>query len=307
MRQSIRGYADGVIEQEAGSGRLPLTASELGSVGDLIAGSADLRRVLLDPGVPLLARRNVVRDLFSPRVDAPTLRLLVFAVDADRAPGLVDNIAWLAARMDAAARELVPTGHAVLGRRAAEERVDGYATAVLESLESQASLARVQDELFRFHQIVGGSEELGTALSSRDLDGDVRAKIVVDLLEGRSDPTTVRLAAYATHIGRSRDYHNLLAHLVDRVAAERNRRLADVRSAVELDDSQQADLASALGRVVGHEVEVRVTVDPYVLAGFVATVGDTVVDGSARHRLELLKDRLVMPEVTMSTGEPSDG
>jgi F-type H+-transporting ATPase subunit delta len=50
---------------------------------------------------------------------------------------------------------------------------------------------------------------------------------------------------------------------------------------------------------------VRVIVDPTVLGGFVATIGDTVVDGSARHRLDLLKERLEMPEAAITTGDPS--
>ena len=48
--------------------------------------------------------------------------------------------------------------------------------------------------------------------------------------------------------------------------------------------------------MAGQRVEVRVVVDPSVLGGFVATIGDTVVDGSVRHRLDLLKERLVLSE-----------
>jgi F-type H+-transporting ATPase subunit delta len=96
-----------------------------------------------------------------------------------------------------------------------------------------------------------------------------------------------------------------MAHLVDRAAEESNRRLAEVRVPVELDDTQRQHLAAALGRIVGRNVEVRVTIDPTVLGGFVATIGDTVVDGSARHRLELLKERLVMSEAEITIGDPS--
>jgi F-type H+-transporting ATPase subunit delta len=120
---------------------------------------------------------------------------------------------------------------------------------------------------------------------------------VADLLGGKAGAVTMALAVYATQVGRPRDFETFIGLLIDRVAAESNRRLADVRSAVELDDRQRQALAAALGRAVGRDVEVRVTVDPSVVAGFVATIGDTVVDGSARHQLELLKERLVSPEV----------
>jgi F-type H+-transporting ATPase subunit delta len=53
-------------------------------------------------------------------------------------------------------------------------------------------------------------------------------------------------------------------------------------------------------------VEVRVTIDPAVLGGFVATIGDTVVDGSVRHRLDILKERLVMPEARIGTGDSTN-
>jgi F-type H+-transporting ATPase subunit delta len=302
LRQSIRGYADGVIEREPQSS-LATTASELRAVRAVIDGSQDLRLTLLDPGVAMASRRSVVRDLLDNRVGAPTIRLVVHSIEVDRAPELLDNLSWLAARIEAAARSLQPASEVTLGRQGAEERVDGYASATLEGLSGESELATVEAELSRFHQILAGSEELSGALADRELPSEVRRKIVADLLSGRVSQVTAELAGYATQVGRPRDYETLLVSLVDRVAAERDRRLADVRSAVELDDAQRADLASALRRVVGRDVDVRVTVDPDLLAGFVATVGDTVVDASARHRLEVLKERLVLPEVTPIGGE----
>jgi F-type H+-transporting ATPase subunit delta len=146
---------------------------------------------------------------------------------------------------------------------------------------------------------------LSTALSDREAPAAARHSLVEDLLRGKVDPTTMRLAAYAAQIGRPRDYRALIGYLVDRVVAESNRRLAEVRAPVELDGSQREALATALSQIVGHGVEIRVTIDPSVLAGFVATVGDTVVDGSARHRLEILKERLASPEATITTGDRS--
>jgi F-type H+-transporting ATPase subunit delta len=65
--------------------------------------------------------------------------------------------------------------------------------------------------------------------------------------------------------------------------------VAEVRSAVPLDDATVQRLAAALARSVGREVEVRTVVDPTVLGGIVARVGDTVIDGSVRNRLESLR------------------
>jgi len=305
VRQSIRGYADGVIEQVADRDDLSKAAVELADVLELIDGSQDLRRTLMDPGVAEAARHGVLADLLPSRLHTATFRLLNFIVEADRATEFREDLEWLAARIDAASNALSPVGDFVLGRVAAGERLDGYATALLEQVEDKGAVENIEDELFRFMRVVNGSEELRTALSSRDVSAAARRALVIDLLHRQATPTTVTLAAYVTRVGRPRDYEALLGHLVDRVAAESNRRLADVRAAVDLDDEQRRQLAAALGRVAGRTVEVRVTIDPTVLGGFVATIGDLVVDGSMRHRLDLLKERLDMPEAQITIGDPS--
>jgi F-type H+-transporting ATPase subunit delta len=305
VRQSIRGYTDAIIEQAGAEGELTQVASELAGIADLLNRSEDLRRVLGDPDVPVPARRGVVTDLLQSRVSGTTMRLLTFVLQADRATEFQENVGWLASRIDAGAHHLAPVGDVVLGRNAAIERVDGYATALLQDIEHRDSLGDIEDELFRFMRVVDGSDDLLAALSNRDLDAAARRSIVVDLLQGRATTTTNRLATYATQVGRPRDYPTLLAHLVDRVAAESNRRVATVRTAVDLDDARRNQLAGVLTHIAGHNVDVRVTLDPTVLGGFVATIGDTVVDGSTRHRLDLLKARLDTPEADITTGERS--
>jgi len=305
VRQAIRGYSDGLIALSGGGSAASPggaaqssadLASELAAVGAVIAGSEDLSRALGDPGVPVAARRGVLHDLFESRVGATTMRLIDFVLGVDRAPETVDDIQWLAERFDAASQGMEPIGDIVLGTKGAEERIDGYATALLQTVADRPGLATIEDELFRFARVVAGSDELRRALTDRDLPAAVRGRVVTDLLQGKATPLSVLLATYTTQVGRPRDVETLLGSLIDRIAAESNRRLADVRSARPLDDQQIRNLEGALSRAVGHDVEVRIFVDPTVVAGFVATVGDTVVDGSARHQLELLRERLVTPE-----------
>jgi F-type H+-transporting ATPase subunit delta len=65
-----------------------------------------------------------------------------------------------------------------------------------------------------------------------------------------------------------------------------------VRSAVPLTDDQQHRLKAALANATGKQVNLKVIVDPSVIGGIVATVGDTVIDGSVRTRVDQLKSRL---------------
>jgi F-type H+-transporting ATPase subunit delta len=82
----------------------------------------------------------------------------------------------------------------------------------------------------------------------------------------------------------------IIDNLVARSAAEAHKAVAEVRSAIPLSQEQQARLAEAIQRTTGKAVEIKVVIDPDVLGGVVATVGDTVIDGSVRSRLEQLKN-----------------
>jgi F-type H+-transporting ATPase subunit delta len=116
-----------------------------------------------------------------------------------------------------------------------------------------------------------------------------RQQIVEDLLGGKANPVTVALASMVVGAGRSRDLVAIIDELVRLSASEANRELAEVRSAVPLTDEQRSRLAEALGQATGKTIELKVVVDPSVLGGLVAQVGDTVIDGSVRSRLEQLK------------------
>jgi F-type H+-transporting ATPase subunit delta len=76
------------------------------------------------------------------------------------------------------------------------------------------------------------------------------------------------------------------------------RERAHVVSAVTLEAVHMERLASYLGELVGKEIELTASVDPSIVAGFVARVGDRLIDGSTRTRLQALKKSLA--EVTYS-------
>ena len=67
---------------------------------------------------------------------------------------------------------------------------------------------------------------------------------------------------------------------------------AEVRSAVELNAAQKAEVAGMLARLTGKRVETRYALDAALLGGAVVRIGDTVYDGSLRHRLDKMRTRL---------------
>jgi F-type H+-transporting ATPase subunit delta len=68
--------------------------------------------------------------------------------------------------------------------------------------------------------------------------------------------------------------------------------VAQVTTAVPIDERQKATIASRLGQRVGKAVTLETRIDPSILGGVIAQIGDNVLDGSVRGRLERLRRAL---------------
>ena len=173
-----------------------------------------------------------------------------------------------------------------------DARIDGYARGLFEVARAEGTIDEVEDELFRFARSYEGSDELRSALTDDTIPAARRQSIVEDLLGGKATPTTVQLISMVVGSGRTRDLPAIVDRLVQRAAASKDEQVAEVRSAVDLTPDQLDRLRAALANATGKSVNLKVIVDPSVLGGLVATVGDTIIDGTVRTHLDQLKSRL---------------
>jgi F-type H+-transporting ATPase subunit delta len=170
------------------------------------------------------------------------------------------------------------------------ERAEAYAEALIGIADSEGHVERIENELFRIARSFEGSEELRTALTDPAIPVERRIGIVEDLLAGKALPLTMAIVSFIVAAGRARDLPAIADAYVALAAERRAEAVAEVRSAIPLDEEQQRRLAEALGKATGKRISVKVIIDPSVLGGLVARVGDTVIDGSVRHRLDQLKE-----------------
>lgn len=173
-----------------------------------------------------------------------------------------------------------------------DNRIEGYARGLFEIARAEGTLDEVEDELFRFARSYESSDELRNTLSDEQIPAAKRQAIVEDLLGGKATSTTTQLVSMVVGSGRGRELPAIVDKLVARASSAKNLELAEVRTAVPLTADQTTRLAAALANATGKQVNLKVVVDPSVIGGLVATVGDTVIDGSVRTRIEQLKSRL---------------
>lgn len=168
----------------------------------------------------------------------------------------------------------------------------GYAQALFQIARAEGALEQVEDELFRFARLLENENRLREALSDISLPPEHRAKMVEELLGKKASPHTANVISFLVQQGRARDLPKIIDSLVQLAAEERERAVAEVRTAVPLDDEDRQKLKDAITQATGKNVDLKVIIDPEVIGGLLVRVGDQVFDGTVKRRLQLAKERI---------------
>lgn len=240
------------------------TADELFSVVLLLAREPRLRRALSDPARDADARVGLLHGLLSGKVAEPTVELLAALVAGRWSSG---------SELLTAAERLV---------------VD----ALLTSADRAGELAEVEDELFRFGQVVAGDPELAATVGDSSVLPARRAELVRSLLDSKARPVTVRLAELAVHGFGGRSFSAALTRLIELAALWRERQIAYVTVAVPISEDDERRLGATLKELYGREVSMKLTVNPEILGGMSVQVGSDLYDGTVLRRLTETRNAL---------------
>jgi F-type H+-transporting ATPase subunit delta len=173
-----------------------------------------------------------------------------------------------------------------------DELIRGYAEALFAVAEAEGETGAVEDQLYAFARLVERDVKVRDALADPSLPAENKRGLIRDVLGERANPVAVNLLGLVVEAGRARDIGAIVDGLTNVGAEHRQHQVAEVRSAVPLDAARREKLAAALSKATGRSVEVKVLVDPNVIGGLVARLGDEVFDGTVRSRLRAARQRL---------------
>jgi len=168
-----------------------------------------------------------------------------------------------------------------------------YASALLRTGEAQQSLPRIVDDLRLLRELYSGDAQFRAFFTSPRVDPRVKREFLLKTFEGRLDRPVLGLLCVLVDKQREAVLDNV-ADWFDRFRDLREGRIhAHVTSARALEPDQRDELVSRLAAATGKQVQLHEKVEPRLLGGLVIKVGDRVLDGTLRRKLERLRRELV--------------
>jgi F-type H+-transporting ATPase subunit delta len=168
-----------------------------------------------------------------------------------------------------------------------------YANAFADVAISQGAPQTSVRQLADFVAALAESAELRNFLASPAVDKKDKHAVIEKIIARQGAGKIVRNFLFVI-IDHQRS--SMLLEIVEAVRSVVRQRQgiaeAEVSSAVELSEAQKIDLAKTLSRLTGKRIEPKFVLDPALLGGAVARVGDTIYDGSLRSRLTEMRARL---------------
>jgi F-type H+-transporting ATPase subunit delta len=151
------------------------------------------------------------------------------------------------------------------------------------------------DELSRDMQAIETtlleSRELRNLLNSPVVRPDAKTKVLHEVFAGKIGNDSMLFIELLVKKGRADVIGDTVAEFRALVDTKRNIVHATIKSAVALSKTEEETITAKLEKMTGKTVVSKFTVDPSVRGGFVARIGDTMIDASLSHQLELLREQ----------------
>ena len=115
---------------------------------------------------------------------------------------------------------------------------------------------------------------------------------VVRRIAGEVTPEALNLVLLMVRRGRPGQISAMVEHFRTLVRRHRGVALAEVRTALPLEEAQRTAVMERLHELTGDTIEINEVVDESLIGGITVRIGDQLYDASVRNRLARLRARL---------------
>lgn len=173
---------------------------------------------------------------------------------------------------------------ALIGRR--------YAVALYGIAKEQDKVADFANDCQFIVATLKGSKELLNAVKSPIINQEKKIILLKTVFSGKISKQLEDALALLINKDRASVIPEVMEEFEAILDEQSGIITAQIVSAVPLGESEKQIIAQKLEMVSGKKIRIENKINSALIGGFTARIGDTVIDGSVKHKLERLKEEL---------------
>lgn len=167
-----------------------------------------------------------------------------------------------------------------------------YAAAIFDIARKQNTIDRTLEDVEGIAQVFA-NRKMSILLREPKIPAKRKETAIRQALTSKVLPTSLNLALLVVQRDLVEIMSGVARELKRMVMDYKNEADAEVTTATKMDDAEQALIKRALEQRTGKTILMQTKVQPAILGGVIARIGDQVIDGSVRYRLSTLQHRLL--------------
>lgn len=167
-----------------------------------------------------------------------------------------------------------------------------YSSALYDLALETKAVDSVEDDLKAVVAVINENDVLKKLIYHPQITAAEKKDLLDQLFKGKVLPLTGNFLALLVDRRREVFLEDIVAEFVDHANKDRNIVEAKVSSAIELTDAERGSIDLLLAKITGKEVRSAYAVDPSLMGGVLVHIGDKVVDGTIKSRLDAIRDSL---------------
>ncbi len=179
----------------------------------------------------------------------------------------------------------------------AHEVAKKYARALLLAVKEKKLVEKADEQFRGLQELIRKDRSLINFLTAPQVSDEKKYDLVRTVFSGRLEQIFIEFLIILIDKHRIKFLPDIIGEFDRLLKAEKGIIKATVISAVKLDPKVYEELKPKLEKKTGLKVEIEKKIDPSILGGMIVIMYDEIIDGSVRHGLDLIRERLARVKV----------
>jgi F-type H+-transporting ATPase subunit delta len=179
----------------------------------------------------------------------------------------------------------------------AQEVAKKYAGGLFLSVTEKNLIEQAHDQLGELRIFLESDSTMLNFLMAPHVLDENKLALVRNVFTDRLERLLVEFLVVLVNKHRIKHLHDIIDEFIRIVKAKRGIALATVMTAIPINDAERQSLVEKLARRTGMTIELEQKIDPGIVAGMVIILHNEIIDGSVRHRLDVLEGQLAKVRV----------